>query len=442
MADILDLTRRKKSSLKDRYTLLEREDIPPDYRLVPIPFKKDEIEKFDIMLFHRIMKENYGQPSEVESEPRNEVLRQLGIERVLITRKDGGLKWEAPAITESQHNSLKELKGITGIGLEWRYFLSTRCGGIIQVGTEDKHSGLSIWHLISENQDHPSEIARKEGRQFIDDLLKEAEKKEGQLLNPRREFEKGEGVQLYLLHNVYLYNYGSAELMLESAEEQQNAMRVEFLRYNARTKDIDDPQKKAHMEKFQLGVGMYYAAAISYYFMSLEGFVNLVYHAFLRDEFRDQEFDWEKRLTLDQKIRLMPNLCYGFRKKHVDRKSEFFINFKKLRDYRNQIFHSKIVDSLKYVCLVESGFLYTCYMDKNKKQCFPSHKMNLKREDVLSARRIVDEIVEQILNSMNDETKELTENFIMKNTEVPFWRNEKGKVILGRSQINLKLNEH
>ena len=74
MADILDLTRRKKSSLKDRYTLLEREDIPPDYRLVPIPFKKDEIEKFDIMLFHRIMKENYGQPSEVESEPRNEVL--------------------------------------------------------------------------------------------------------------------------------------------------------------------------------------------------------------------------------------------------------------------------------------------------------------------------------------------------------------------------------
>jgi hypothetical protein len=246
------------------------------------------------------------------------------------------------------------------------------------------------------------------------------------------EFERGKGVGLYLLHNVYLYHYGSAEILCELSEDLENDLLTELLRYDPRTDDRHDPEKMDHLQKHEIGVGMYYCSCCLYYFMALEGFVNLIFHSFLKDEYRDEEFDWERRLDLDQKLRMMPDLCTGFKQVPVERKSVTFVDFKMLQKYRNQMFHSKIVDSLKTLCIYQDGFHFTERFGKERTEVFPSQKMYLKRKDVILFKEIVDKIIREILDIMDTDTRNLVNQYMMKETDLPFWRDEKGNVRMGR----------
>lgn len=89
--------------------------------------------------------------------------------------------------------------------------------------------------LLPEDAEPSAEILL-EGERFIAALLAEARRLSGQILNPKTEFEEGEGIQLYFLHNVYLSNYGAAELLRnEFAEENEQAVRAEATRFDART---------------------------------------------------------------------------------------------------------------------------------------------------------------------------------------------------------------
>lgn len=393
MTRIIKMDTSTKSTISFRYPFVNSQDIPQKYKTVPIAFKEDEIQNYDVIFFHRLLKRIYGPPSSIKTKE--------------LPQKNGEIGY---------------------LGLEWRYFLSTQFNDMILVETKDHHTFIVISHVLQENK-QLSERAIKEGEKFINTLLQEAEKLGKQILNPKKEFEEGEGIQFYLLHNVYLYNYGSAELMVEYSENNENEILIEYLKYDART-DYDDAQKRTHIEKFALGMGMYYASAVSYYFMALEGFINLIYHTFMKPEFRDRELNLEERFDIEQKIRLMSSLCDGF-EKNLDRKSDIFKNFKNLKKYRNQIFHSKIQDLLKSVGFVESGFLYTADMDKNKNQLFPALKSYLNKENVLTVKSIVDDIISDILSRMNDKCRNLTNEFIMKNNEVPFWKDKSGNIKLG-----------
>ncbi len=177
---------------------------------------------------------------------------------------------------------------------------------------------------------------------------------------------------------------------------------------------------------------MFYAAAISYYFMALEGFVNLVYHAFLRSELGERNFKLEQRLDLEQKLRLMSYLCSGFSGKESFSDAGYWEDFRQLRDCRNQIFHSRIQDSLKRVGLVEEGFLYTCDLKRPESNFLPSRKQELRDDDVLRVKNTVDKIVNQTLNKMDVEYRRLIEEFVLKGSEIPFWKNTSGKLLLGK----------
>lgn len=184
--------------------------------------------------------------------------------------------------SEVEREDVRQQEDGTMVGLprEWKYFIRAGADALIQVGTQDKHTKLAFHALLPEDREPSAEIMGQ-CETFIADLLAEAERLRGQILNPKKEFEEGEGIQLYLLHNVYLYNYGAAELLRnEFAEENEQAVRAEAIRFDARTEDWADPTKVEHVEKYIRGLGMFYAAAISHYFMALEGFVNLIYHTF------------------------------------------------------------------------------------------------------------------------------------------------------------------
>lgn len=402
---IHEIEERRAIKFLSRYPLLTPEECPTEPKLIPISYKTDDVGKFEVIFFHRLFRRMYGEPSEVEL----------------------------------QDVKLLEDEKMVGLPREWKYFIRAGADALIQVGTQDKHTKLAFHALLPEDREPSAEIMQ-ECETFIADLLAEAERLKGQILNPKKEFEEGEGIQLYLLHNIYLYNYGAAELLRnEFAEENEQAVRAEAIRFDARTEDWADPTKVEHVEKYIRGLGMFYAAAISYYFMALEGFVNLIYHAFLRSELRDRNFNLEQRLDLEQKLRLMSYLCSGFKKEDSVSDADYWEDFRQLRDHRNQMFHSRIQDSLKEVCLAEQGFLYTCDMKRTENNLLPSQKRQLRADDVLRVKNTVDKIVNQTLGRMDAGSRELVEEFILKCSEIPFWKDTNGRILLGRSKTQVVL---
>ncbi len=374
-----------------QYSLVPKDSIPKTYKQFPIDYRTQEIEEYEVLLFHRLMKKNYGPPSEIEYDE--------------ASLKDG--RSTAPR-------------------REWKYYVTTSSGGIIQVGTEDVHTRVRICHVLPQTDDEPTRNRLQEGQKFIDDLLREAQKL-NQILNIKNEFENA---TLSLVHNVYLINYRSAHLMLEYADDNEQRIKDEFLRYDAR--DSLTPEQKDHINKFSPALGMYYAASISYFFMALEGLINVLYYAFLKDEIRTEFFGREQnlseRLDIRTKILLMPSLCNGFKSKQ---KASFLKDLSRLTRYRNFFFHAKIEDSLKSATFIEDAFLYRCSLEKDSNAVVPSLKQRLKRETASEFKNIVDSMVREILSMMQVESKHLVEKYVLESLEIPFWRDKTGAINFG-----------
>lgn len=383
--------------LSYRYPLVPKESVPEQYRLRPIDYKSQEIEEYDVLFFHRLLEKHYGPSLEIEYEQDS-----------LKTSDD---------------------QGVARIGREWKYNVRTNSGGILQIATQDVHTRLVVSPVLPHNQKEPSAKVLQEGRKFIDDLLQEARRQKGQLLNVRNEFENGDSVKLSLLHNLYLINYRSAELMLEHAETHERAIRAEVLRYDARH-PLTHKQRN-HINRFMPALGMYHAASISYFFMALEGFVNILYYAFLRDEIRSDFFGHQKldeRLDINAKLLLMPSLCDGFKSNQT---ALFLKELTRLKNYRNSFYHSKLADSLKSVVFVESGFLYRCDLKNDSDPLLPSLKLRLTKASVLEFKNVVDFIIKNIMDMMQADRRRSVEHFVLNSLEIPFWRDKSGAICFG-----------
>ncbi len=382
-----------------KYPKLSKEDLPKSHKLHPLTFRKDEIENFHVLFFHRLLKKVYGEPSELEFQ-----------------------------LSEKEEKEFVKTGKIKRPPDEWKYYIRTPSAGIIQIGTARKHSSFQLHYVLPEKTAKPSEKLIIDGKEFVNDFLREANRQKGNLLNPKKELAgPGEDIQWYLLDNIYLFNYKSAEFMLEYGADIEDKLQYEYLKYDPVEYDRDSKEMD-HIEKFMLGLGMCYASAISYYFMAIEGFVNLVFHAFLKDELR--LLDLEKRLDLALKLLLLPSLCRGFKNQHIDRESDIFKNFIRLRDFRNKFFHSKIEDSLKSICVFESGFFYICNLDENPKDFLPLNKMGLKKAHVVIVKSVVDRLIQKILDMMQEPVRKSTEKYILKKLSIPFVKDRNGNIRL------------
>lgn len=116
--------------------------------------------------------------------------------------------------------------------INWKYLVGLPAGGIVELATRDKNTIFYIAQLILPERD--AKIDGREAETFINHLLEEANRLKEQLFNPTKDFERQEGIRLYLLFNVYLSNYLSAKTMLGRAEALETELRQEFLRYDAR----------------------------------------------------------------------------------------------------------------------------------------------------------------------------------------------------------------
>jgi hypothetical protein len=182
--------------------------------------------------------------------------------------------------------------------------------------------------------------------------------------------------------------------------------------------------------------------------MALEGFVNIVFHAFLKKNLRDRKnsrdrsLDLDRRLDLEQKLRLMTSLCHGFNE-DARLSPTVYDMFTKLKNYRNSLFHSKIEDSLRTLYFIENGFTYHYIIDKDdhKERFLPSDKGRLTVDDVIEAKTVVDEIVNGILDSMKQDTRMLAEKYILKETIIPFCLRETEDLSMGMEGHEVSHNE-
>ena len=141
----------------------------------------------------------------------------------------------------------------------------------------------------------------------------------------------------------------------------------------------------------------------------------------------------EKRFDIEQKLKLMPALCRGFKPEYLETPLAVFDSFLKLKDHRNIFFHAKIEESLRNLGFVEDGFLYGCDVSKYQESFIPMQKNMLTAASVLEVKSIVDKIIQLILDTMLEDTRLLTEEFIMKAPYIPFFILNDGTLSLAKS---------
>jgi len=430
LADIIDLKSKAKDRIYNQFPPLGRNEVPQLYEIKTIEDKRENIDEYVVVFWHRLLKTIYQEPLEMECElhVRNQAIKNP--ETAILRRLDEKSKWQILKTTEE--TAIKIQSGeIKPFPINWKYFIKLPSGGIIEIGTKDRNTVLYFAHVISgQVKDEDSKQADK----FISLLLEEAKKEaRNKLFDPLKEFEKLNGLKFYQLFNVYRANYVSAEFMLGEAVTQEKVLREEFLKYDARTSDLYDEEKSNYIDQFMLACGMYFSSAITYFFMSLEGFINIVFHSFLKKNLRDRDLNIEQRFDIEQKLKLMTALCNGFIQKSADSTDDIYSKFLKLKKYRNSIFHSKVEDSLKSFGIIEDGFLYNCDVSKYKEQFLPAQKIMLSANDVIEVKNIVDGLIGLVLNSMTDNTRLLTEKYILKSTHIPFYILKDGSLSLGKS---------
>lgn len=435
---IIDFPSKAKERIYKQFPPLSSGEMPHPNKIktIEIGYERQGIEEYDVVFWHRLLKSIYQDPLEIECELHVKNQTNRSSETAILRRLKEKSKWEILNTTEE--TTMKIQAGeIKPFPVNWKYFIKLPSGGIIEIGTKDQHTVIYFAHVVTQQL---KDEDRKQSEQFISLLLDEAKKERNQLFNLLKEFEKTEGLKFYQLFNVYRANYVSAEVMLDEARNQEKFLRDEFLKYDARTGDLYDEEKRKHIDKFMLACGMYFSSAITYFFMSLEGFINIVFHSFLKKNLRDSDLNIEQRFDIEQKLKLMPALCNGFIQESADSTADIYSKFLKLKKYRNSIFHSKVEDSLKSLVFTEDGFLYNCDVSKHKEQFLPAQKIMLSANDVTEVKNIVDGIIGLILNSMTDDTRLLTDKYILNTTHIPFYILNDGSLSLGRSDREQNVN--
>jgi hypothetical protein len=421
----IDLGSKIRDKIVTRYPALETSSIPANRAITQIDYRNDDIEQYEVVFWHRLLKRIYQDPLEIECVLHSRSDKDKSNNETAIFRKTQHKnRWELLGRDEAFVSKI-EAGQIRPLPVSWKYLIKLPSGGIVELGSKDRNTIFYI--ACIKRSESTKQKDSDEAKTFISRMLEEANRLRNDVFKPEREFEKREGLKWYFVFNVYRANYLSALRMLRIAKSEEAKLHHEALRYDARTSDFNDKKKRNHIDESLLTSGMFYCSTITYFFIALEGFVNLIFHVFLKNQFRHETFSIEQRFDLGQKLSLMTSLCKGFRGNSAV-PSTMLSDFKKLQKYRNSLFHSKVEDSLKTLCFVEDGFVYTYDI---KDIFLPSQKFKLSVEDVNNFRNIVDKIIADILRSMNRDARMRTKNRIMKEVHLRIDVSETGELTLG-----------
>ncbi|MBL6994742.1 hypothetical protein [Desulfobacula sp.] len=413
----------QQKKISDSYPLLPIDRIPKVFETQIVDHRIEELNEYHVGIWHRFFSKFYGQPSEMNSflcKAKQQIPisknNKFQIVGEAAFRTTDGSKIE---FLNLDSNSLKkyadgELTISPGGVRDWKYFFELPSQNIIFIGSKNDHRELFLSLVDPDYTDKKIIIA--ETKKFISVLLEEMKKQHGNLFNPRKEF-KEKNITSYSLWNVYLSNYLSAEHLIIKAEDEENKLTENLYKFSDKSVLIED-EASVHTQSVLLICGTYYSSSIFFLWMALEGFINILFHRFVKKNIDD--LDMERGLDLEQKIRLMPYLCEGFKNDVGQSISDIYEDFIRLKDYRNKLFHSKVEDSLCSIMDYYKGFFYNYHMDEYRTQFLPSNKAKLTMDSVLQVKSLVDGIIDNIINAMDEKAKDYTKKYILSESAIPF----------------------
>ncbi|MCZ7355668.1 MAG: hypothetical protein O8C65_01930 [Candidatus Methanoperedens sp.] len=142
-------------------------------------------------------------------------------------------------------------------------------------------------------------------------------------------------------------------------------------------------------------------------FLSLEGFINLVYTLFLKNRYRNDIYD--KRLRnemLPIKILEMDVYCHSFKSSPLEKNGELFGAIQHFINTRNLILHANISDAMEeHIIKQDTNLLVLKRKEEKEKYGIASDIMNLNNVNVIRANKLVQKFVAKVLQSLAEDVK-------------------------------------
>ncbi|MFC1481087.1 hypothetical protein ACFL6E_02445 [Candidatus Neomarinimicrobiota bacterium] len=382
---------RKLISFNLKYQLVDRDDLPNEITTGTVDYRRNELESNAVFIYYSVLSKAFGTPKSFQAEALGE------------PNKEGR---------------------IPGIKVQWEYFLQCSSGSVIIIRTEDQLTSIQIDLLITNSDQQPTSKDKKCAKQFIDDLLIEVEGNRNSIISKYRKVDNIHSGGRYLLVNMYLQNYLSAEAISQYSGSIEQDFKSEANKYDARDKSVgDDAEKMNYVERHLMVCGSIYRSAILHYFIALEAFINLIIHGLLKSEFRVDGSVYERTLSLELKILLMPSLCQGFIASKFSIPENIMDKFKELRQLRNRIAHGSINDSIKSLLIAEDGYLFTLDLDKHTKDILPQLGAKLQQEHVDMSKDVTDTIIDLIISGLDEQHRGSVENLLLSEPFIPMMNN-------------------
>ncbi|RLF44281.1 MAG: hypothetical protein DRN29_08750 [Thermoplasmata archaeon] len=181
---------------------------------------------------------------------------------------------------------------------------------------------------------------------------------------------------------------------------------------NKIAEEIKSLQKEKDIHKFFEAisksriVASLYRAAFMTTFLSLEGFINLVYTLFLKDRYRNDIF--EKRLRnemLPIKILEMDVYCHSFDHPPLKEQDELFAALQHFINIRNLFLHANISDAMEAHLVKLDGYLVVTRSEVEEKYGITSDMRNLTNAHIIRANKLVRKLVVKVLQAMAEEVR-------------------------------------
>lgn len=171
---------------------------------------------------------------------------------------------------------------------------------------------------------------------------------------------------------------------------------------------------------------LYTSAAINFA-ISLEAFINAIYHTLLRDEFQYEAYHrMTTKSDLDLRFLNIHIFCDGFQSRVVSPGDEIWKRFIQLRDFRNTKVHGSVVDEHQDYLIIEDGIMFEYSpslhfrgrKEERKRDKNIVSSIFVKHQTVIEIKDIVDDIVEAILAAMDQDTRTWVKTWLHK-TVIP-----------------------
>lgn len=153
-------------------------------------------------------------------------------------------------------------------------------------------------------------------------------------------------------------------------------------------------------------VASLYRAAFMTTFMSLEGFLNLVYTLFLKDRYRNDIY--EKRLRnemLPVKILEMDVYCHSLEHPPLREQDELFAAIQHFINVRNLFLHANISDVMEAHLVKQNKYFIVTRGGSKEKFGIASDMRNLTNAHVIRSDKLVQKLIIKVLQAMDEEVR-------------------------------------